>query len=146
MQTQLINKNYKNIISYCHKQAINITEQQLLVLQIICHSNVAIAAHEILNNLKKVNAKANRMTIHRALDYLNKIGVIHKITFNNTYVPCDHLSTEHNCQILVCTKCNTKIEFNSAKLFSSLKIAGEEHEFLISTPIEIMGLCKSCLN
>jgi Fur family zinc uptake transcriptional regulator len=141
MQTTILN----NIISYCNSQAINLTEQQSLVLKIICQNNDSVAAHEILDRLKTINTKANRMTIHRALDFLNKIGVIHKISFNNTYVPCTHLDA-HNCQILVCTKCAKKIEFSSPEIFLSLKQFGEQNDFFITTPVEIMGYCKDCLN
>ena len=139
-----MNNTFQSIQNYCHTEKIPLTEQQLLVLQIICAQNTAIAAHEILDNLKTINAKANRMTIHRALEYLNKVAVIHKISFNNTYVPCTH-PEEHNCQLLVCIKCGRKIEFNSGEVFSALKKAGKIHEFMISTPIEIMGYCNDCI-
>ena len=143
-RTMDVNKTFQIIVNYCKAQDILLTEQQSLVLKIICCHDEAVAAHKILESLKVINAKANRMTIHRALEYLNKIGVVHKISFNNTYVPCTHLN-EHNCQLLVCIKCGKKIEFSSAEIFASLKQSGEEHEFFISTPIEIMGYCKECL-
>ena len=142
MQTSQI--IFNNILGYCNTQAINLTEQQSLVLKIVCQSSSSVAAHEILDTLKTINAKANRMTIHRSLDFLNKIGVIHKISFNNTYVPCTHLE-QNNCQILVCTKCGKKIEFSSPEIFLALKQSGEEHDFYISTPIEIMGYCNTCI-
>ena len=139
-----VNKPFHTIIGYCNANGILLTEQQSLILGIICEHDEAIAAHTILDSLKIINAKANRMTIHRALEYLNKMAVIHKISFNNTYVPCTHLD-EHNCQLLVCIKCSNKIEFSSAEIFSALKRSGEQHEFFISTPIEIMGYCKECI-
>ncbi len=84
------------------------------------------------------------MTIHRALEYLNNIGLIHKISFNHTYVVCTHLN-ELNCQLLVCIKCGKKIEFSSAKIYTAIKQSGEQHEFFICTPIEIMGYCNTCV-
>lgn len=139
------NKTYNTIIGYCTTQNINLTEQQSLVLKIVCQHVNPVAAHEILDNLKQINDTANRMTIHRALEHLNKIGVIHKISFNNTYVVCDHLE-DHNCQLLVCTKCGKKTEVSSPEILLALQKSGEKHEFYISTPIEIMGYCKDCLN
>ena len=138
-----MDKMFQTIISYCTARNIALTEQQLQVLKIVCRHDGAIAAHQILEILKLTNAKANRMTIHRSLEYLNKAGVIHKISFNNTYVACTHL-TGHNCQLLVCIKCGKKIEFSSNKVLSVLKQSGEKHGFLISTPVEIMGFCREC--
>ena len=132
------------IIDYCSEKKILLTQQQYLVLQIICEHKEAIAAHQILENLKLNNAKANRMTIHRALEYLSKMEVIHKISFNNTYVACTHLAG-HRCQLLVCIKCSKKIEFSSSEVFEALKLSSEGLGFHIKTPIEIMGVCNECL-
>ncbi len=139
-----MNLIFKDITNYCNDAQITLSEQQALVLQIICQHEEAVNAQEILENLKTINTKANRMTIHRALEYLNKAGIIHKISFNNTYVPCTHLE-QHNCQLLVCIKCNKKIEFSSSKILQSLKKAAQEYHFFINSPLEIMGYCQGCL-
>ncbi len=135
---------FQVILNYCIEKSISLTEQQYLVLKIICEHKGALAAHQILDNLKLSNAKANRMTIHRSLEYLTNMEVIHKISFNNTYVACTHLA-EHKCQLLVCVKCGKKIEFSSNEVFEALKSSSEKQGFQIKTPIEIMGFCNECI-
>ncbi len=134
---------FQAILNYCTEESIPLTEQQSLVLRIICEHKEALAAHQILDDLKLNNAKANRMTIHRALEYLTNMQIIHKISFNNTYVACTHLA-EHKCQLLVCIKCGKKIEFSSSEVFDALKLSSEKQGFHIKTPIEIMGICEKC--
>ena len=56
--------------------------------------------------------------------------IIHKISFNNTYVACTHLA-EHKCQLLVCIKCGKKIEFSSSEVFEALKLSSEKQGFLL---------------
>ena len=134
---------FQSILNHCAKESISLTEQQSLILKIICEHKEALHAHQILESLKPNNAKANRMTIHRALEYLSNMEIIHKISYNNTYVACTHLA-EHKCQLLVCIKCGKKIEFSSSEVFDALKHAGEKQGFHIKTPIEIMGFCDGC--
>jgi Fe2+ or Zn2+ uptake regulation protein len=142
MQSNIPNIFYI-ILDYCTTKSIELSKQQSLILEIICSHKEAIASYQILEKLKLNNATANRMTIHRCLDYLNKIGVIHKISFNNTYVPCMHLA-QNNCQLLICTKCNKKIELSSNDLLNVFKLSSEKYSFNIILPIEIMGICKEC--
>lgn len=135
--------HFKQLIKYCNLNAIALTEQQTLILKIVCEYNQPINAQTILQALQKKNPTANRMTIHRTLDYLNKSGIIHKISFNNTYVSCEHV-TQHNCQLLVCEKCGKKIEIHAKQIVSAILESSNEHDFSITNPIEIMGFCKNC--
>lgn len=139
-----MSKSFNSIIRFCAAKQITLSEQQSLVLEIICRHNNPVTAHLILNNLKEINPKANRMTIHRSLDYLNQVNVIHKITFNNTYSACNHIE-EQNCQLFVCEKCGKKLEFHSQQILDVIKKSSLEYEFAITNPIEIMGICKECL-
>lgn len=138
-----MNKNFNRIIDYCSEHSIPLTEQQTLVLNIVCSCSTPITAHAILDELKKINPKANRMTIHRSLEYLTRVGVIHKLSFNHTYIPCSQLENR-SCQLLVCLECGKKIEFHSAKIMQVISQSSKEHDFVIVNPIEVMGYCKGC--
>lgn len=133
-----------DVLKYCDSHKIHVTSQQVLILEIIVASPKAVTANEILVKLKEANPKANRMTIHRALEYLVKANLIHRIVYNLTYKLCNHLST-HNCQILICQKCGRQIELHSENLRQTLADAGTSHGFVISNPIEITGYCKECV-
>lgn len=135
----------QEVIKYCNTHNINITSQQALILEIIVLNAGAITANEILQKLKENNPKANRMTIHRSLDYLVKANLIHRITFNLTYKLCNHLST-HICQILICQQCGYQIELHLDHIQEALAAASKNYCFEISNPIEITGLCKKCLS
>ena len=132
------------IMSYCKSHNINITSQQALILEIIVANNEPITANEILLKLKESNPKANRMTIHRGLDYLVKANLIHRILYNLTYKLCNHLDT-HGCQILICQKCGQQIELHLDHVKETLAKVSASHDFVISNPIEITGYCKKCI-
>ncbi len=132
-----------NLLTYCHINNISLSKQQALILELIFNSNLAISAAELLEQLKTTNFKANRMTIHRTLDKLVEQNIIHKIQYNNTYSICQHIST-HNCQILVCIKCNQQVEVHSHQLCHSLNKLSQDYQFTAISPIEITGICKNC--
>ncbi len=135
--------NLTEILDYCAQNQISLSHQQELILKIIAEQNGAIAANEILAQLVQINPKANRMTIHRALEYLISINLIHKIQFNSTYTLCNHLN-EHSCQILVCQLCGSQTELHSEEIRQTLLKASEKFNFTIGNPLEIMGYCAQC--
>jgi Fe2+ or Zn2+ uptake regulation protein len=132
-----------NLLTYCQNNNIQLTEQQILLLDIILQSSHPISATELLDALKIHNPKANRMTIHRGLERLTEQSLIHKIQFNNTYSICQHISN-HNCQMLVCIKCNNQTEIHSHNLCHSLNRLHQDYQFTVTSPIEITGICSQC--
>lgn len=134
---------FQNAQQFCVQQKINLTPQYELVLQIIANSTTALTSNEILNQLLQHNAKANRMTIHRALDCLLKYNLIHKIQVNQTYSLCQHLS-DHSCQLFVCLKCGKQIEIHSHSICQALRQASAEYNFTLANPLEITGYCLEC--
>ncbi len=133
----------QQVQEFCLKQQITLTPQHELVLQIIANSKIALSSNEILSHLIKYNPKANRMTIHRALESLLKYNLIHKIQVNQTYSLCQHLS-DHSCQLFVCLNCGKQIEIHSHVICQALKQASNEYDFILENPLEITGYCKFC--
>ncbi|MDD3265706.1 MAG: transcriptional repressor [Burkholderiales bacterium] len=125
------------------KQTIELTTQQSLILKLLTENNAPISSADILSMMQKDNPKANRMTIHRALEKLIDNGLIHKIQLNNTYTICQHLS-DHNCQLLVCIKCGSQTEIHSHKMCHALESVEISHKFQFINPLEINGICEKC--
>ena len=138
-----MNTTFKQVLAYCQVQKINLSAQQELILMIISQATSAVSSHEILTNLIQHNPKANRMTIHRALDLLIKANLIHKIQVNQTYSLCQHLS-DHSCQLFICLKCAKQIEVHSHQICQPLNQASNEHSFTLANPLEITGYCAQC--
>lgn len=134
---------FQQVIAYCNSKQISLTNQQKLILKIIQESSQPLTSVEILDLLHTQNPTANRMTIYRAIEYLIKNNLIHKVQSNNTYTLCQHPS-DHSCQILVCTKCGTHYEIHSHQICSSLDFIQLEYGFVFSNPLEITGTCQKC--
>lgn len=131
------------IMNYCRLNKIQFTPQQLIILNIFCKAENPLGASEVLARLEINNPKANRMTVHRALEMFIDYGLIHKINFNNTYALCQHIS-DHNCQLLVCKICASQIEMHSHELCKALAEATTKYNFIITNQIELTGVCNEC--
>lgn len=125
---------------------VSLTKQQKCVFDLVQHAQKPISMVEILALLRQDNPKANRMTIHRALDYLQEKELIHKITFNQTYTLCKQLHShqQHNCQLLVCQKCKQQIEVHNHQVCLVIENLLREQQFVLKAPIEFIGICKNC--
>ena len=135
--------DFNLILAYCQQHGISLTAQQELVLKAIHTTETPLSSTDILQNLFKTNPRANRMTIHRACEYLAQVGLIHKIQINQTYTLCQHLS-DHSCQLLICLNCGKQIEVHSHAICQALDKACLEYGFNLANPLEITGICAEC--
>ncbi len=137
---------FETIVDYCKSKNIQLTNQRSLIIRIIASTPDQLTANEILIYLQKVNPKANRMTIHRALEFLTDAGLIHKIAFNHTYKLCAHLycKHDHHCQILICQKCGNQTEIHNPQITGALLEISKTHNFKLANPVEITGSCAKC--
>lgn len=134
------------IQDYCSRRNIKLSAQQELILTIIGNNSQALTITQILGVLAADNPKANRMTIHRAVEYLTTLGLIHKISLNHTYALCSNLNQFHqqSCQLLVCQKCGSQQEIHSHKICEALAETSQLYNFAFASPLEITGICSKC--
>lgn len=138
--------NLATIQEYCIRQKIKLSSQQELVLAIIANNPTPPTITQILAHLQQDNPKANRMTIHRALEYLLNLGLIHKVSISHTYTLCTQLNQFHqqSCQLLICQKCGEQQEIHSHKICEVLAETSLKHNFIFTSPLEITGICNKC--
>ena len=121
-----------------------LTAAQNKILQIIRNSTKPIGAYKVLDQYKKHYPKAAPPTIYRALDFLNKANLAHKIEKLNAYIACDH-AHDTAVQFLVCTKCGKTREVDAAELGKNSEKLAKQVDFIVEqTILEIIGHCQTC--
>jgi Fur family zinc uptake transcriptional regulator len=111
------------------------------------HSKKPLGAYAILEKLKKQNPLAAPPTVYRALDYLVKNHMIHRIEKLNAYIVCDHAHDNHEdvVQFLVCSQCGQTREIETDELSKrALKIAATMGYKIEHSIFEMVGLCPNC--
>ncbi|MEM7492053.1 MAG: Fur family transcriptional regulator [Pseudomonadota bacterium] len=114
------------------------------VLELLLDSREPAKAYDLLEKIEGYGA-AKPPTIYRALDFLQSVGLAHKIESLNAYVACGHINHEHSAVFLICDKCGGAEELHadatSSALGEDLRAAGFE---IKATTIEARGICRDC--
>lgn len=140
-----IEKRLKMAESLCKKTHTQLTPIRKELLSLIYQHHGYLTAYELLNLFRKTNPKAESMTVYRALDFLQKQYLIHRLESHNAYIACDIPHEEHLAYFLLCQKCHQTQEVRSSGLTKAANKLGLEYQFtLINKPIELTGICKAC--
>ena len=132
----------KNI---CHETGEHLTPLRQKILQMVWGSHQAVTAYEILSELTKTQKNAAPPTVYRALDFLEKQGLIHKLESLKAFVGCIEPTGNHQGCFLICKKCRSvqeKLNFDRDDFFR--KITRSDNFKVESWVVEIEGLCASC--
>lgn len=135
----------EDLIQILKDHNLKVTDHRLLILNKISKSKTAIAAHKLIEEVKK-KAEIDQATVYRNLTTLEESGVISRYDYNHGHAHYEISNNEPKHQI-ICSNCET-VENVSANLFDDAikKLARKSKKFKevdVST-FQIYGLCKSC--
>lgn len=119
------------------------------VLRFLLAKQMPQKAYEIIENISIADKSAKPPTIYRALDFLCRIGLVHKIESDASYFVCSHKNQcEHDSHIplvLICRKCNQVIERHIHQIENLIFDAANEDGFNVDRIlIEAHGICGDC--
>lgn len=114
------------------------------VLQLLLQSEEPAKAYDLLANLDGEGA-AKPPTVYRALDFLQEMGLAHKIESLNAYVACGHANHEHSAVFLICQSCGGAEELHAVATSEALSKETNSAGFVIQNAvIEARGTCRKC--
>ena len=130
----------------CKARGKRLTSMREQVLKLIWQSHQPVKAYDLITQLTQQTTKTIQPpTLYRALDFLKAQGLIHRLASINAYLGCHSPSTPHNGYFLICSQCNSTLEFTSVYIEQELQNQAQNHGFKVqSTNIELTGLCQLC--
>ena len=129
----------------CRDKGVRLTDTRRKVLRIIWHSHDPAKAYRILERLSGRGATAKPPTVYRALDFLLRNGLVHKLNSLNSYVGCYHPMRHEQCYFLICDKCDEVQECCDKALTGAITNAASKKRFHpLHTTLEIFGRCRHC--
>ncbi len=130
----------------CRVQRQRLTAQRRRVLELVWAQHKPVGAYAVLEELQK-QGRAAPPTVYRALEFLQQMGLVHKIESLNAYVGCAFAGQPHDAQFLICEQCDELAEVEIPRLSETLNegaaISGFEPR---RSTIEVLGLCPNCLD
>lgn len=128
----------------CQQRKRRFTATRRRVLELVWSQHKPIGAYEVLELLQR-EEKSAPPKVYRALDFLQQMGLVHRIASLNAYVGCSAPGKPHDGQFLICESCQTLAELDAPSITSAIgksaAVSGFEPR---RHTIEIMGLCPNC--
>ncbi len=133
----------------CAGAGVQLTPVRRRVLEILLTGHRAMGAYEVLEVLAREGLGAQPPVAYRALDFLVKQGLAHKIERLNAFVACSHAGAaagaEHAPVFLICRGCGAVAEAawqpEAGQLGAAARAAGFALEAVVA---EALGTCPAC--
>ena len=129
----------------CNRNKLQFTAVRRRVLEILLQQHRALGAYDILPVLAADGLGSQPPVVYRALDFLVRHGLAHRIERLNAYAACAHLDHDHVPAFLVCRNCKAVAEAETELTQGRLGIAARNAGFVIEhVAVEAEGLCPAC--
>ena len=101
----------------CEQAGERLTPARLMAYAELVGSHTPISAYELIARLeRKQKRKIAPLTVYRHLDFLMRVGLVHRLESKQAYLACDHPERDHESQYLLCTQCDKTDELESKQL------------------------------
>ncbi len=129
----------------CEAAGESLTPLRRRVLELLVDQGAPAKAYDLLGHLGSDASPAKPPTIYRALDFLVRLGLAHKIQSLNAFVACGVGACARSTIFLICERCGDSEEFDAGHALVDLTEAAAKGGFHIKhTMIEASGLCAAC--
>lgn len=120
------------------------TEPRRRVFELLLLAGRPVKAYYLMDHYGAGPGAAKPPTIYRAIDFLSRKGLVHRIAATNEFVACDPADRFSTAAFLICHQCGSTAEI-SPPASDGLDRVAEGIGFTIEqTTIEISGRCHSC--
>jgi Fur family transcriptional regulator, zinc uptake regulator len=132
--------------SICAEQNARFTPLRKRVLELLWNSHKPAKAYDILDTLRLEDKSAKPSTIYRTLEFLQELGLAHKVDSMNAYIGCSHPDQRHHCQFLICRICGDSREFCASDVLNAINEHAHKQHFTVERHIiEVHGVCGECI-
>lgn len=130
----------------CAARGEKLTPARKRVLQLVLNSSEPLGAYDVLSQLQREgHGKAQPPTAYRALDFLERMGLIHRLDSIRAYVACHHHGHDHAAVFLVCKACGKATEAEADETASMLRCIAQSAGYSALQVIqEVHGRCAEC--
>jgi Fur family zinc uptake transcriptional regulator len=130
----------------CAARAQRLTTPRRRVLEVLASSHKPLGAYEVIDRIGRNKTRPAPITVYRALDFLIRHGLVHRIESRNAYLACVH---HHDngalVAFLICDRCGAVGEASTAAMLQLLTAAARKSGFRPAmSVIEITGTCSHC--
>jgi Fur family zinc uptake transcriptional regulator len=128
----------------CERAGERMTQPRRRALALLLEAGRPMKAYDLIDAFGEDGRAAKPPTVYRALNFLSKQGLAHRIESLNAYVACEVGERRHTAAFLICDCCGAAEEvepFAPERIHAAAEHAG----YLIDhVTIEAHGRCPAC--
>jgi len=125
----------------CEAAGERFTPLRAHMFELIIEAGGAVKAYDLLDKLKPERGSPKPPTVYRALDFLSRLGLIHRVEALNAFIACDHGHAGHLAEFFICETCDS-VEERHAHDHADCKPDGFQ---ITRSVVEHYGQCKDCV-
>jgi Fur family zinc uptake transcriptional regulator len=138
----------KKAEAVCEKKNVRLTAIREHVFKEVWSSHQPVGAYDIVDNLAlnvKTGKRIKAPSVYRALEFLVKLRLIHRISTLNAYIGRSFPEKIYNNFFLICRDCHVTAECSTDQINNVIEHTAQRTGFLVEQQIvEIIGLCPEC--
>lgn len=129
----------------CRRAGTRLTPIREQVLQLVWQSHKPLGAYDLLAELGGKGRPAAPPTVYRALDFLQGMGLVHRIASLNAFIGCPHPDQPHSGLFLICQDCRIVLELPAPEVDQAIRRTAEQQGFQLERmAVEVSGQCPRC--
>lgn len=133
---------------FCKRQGKRFTDIRRQVLSIILQNDKYSKAYEVLDALLEIQPNAKPVTVYRSLEFLEEVGLIHRLSGLNAWTGCSHIGCHdagHSEVLAVCVDCGQVTEMDLPEVYAAIDTAVRNKGLTsLSKQIEVQVRCPNC--
>ena len=131
--------------SFVASKGLRSTHQRDIILDVFLSTHQHVSVEELYLKIKLSNPGIGHATVYRTLKLFVEAGLAREILLHDGQTRYEHAAAGEHHDHLVCTNCNTIIEFEDETIERLQEVIAARHGFLINKhKMEIYGLCVTC--
>ena len=136
----------KNIFNrFAADKGLRSTRQRDLILDIFLSTHQHVSVEELYLKVKASNPDIGHATVYRTLKLFSEAGLAKEILLHDGQTRYEHVVAGEHHDHLICTGCNTIIEFENETIEQLQTEIAARHGFQIKNhKLELYGLCSAC--
>lgn len=141
----MILEKKKGFHDFTVAKGLRSTRQRNVILDIFLSTHQHISVEELYLKIKSSQAGIGYATVYRTLKLFVESGLAREILLHDGQTRYEHVLAGEHHDHLVCTGCNSIIEFEDETIEKLQNDIAARHGFLIkSHKMEMYGLCANC--
>lgn len=133
----------RNLAQSLKKAGFKATPARLAVIEVLENEPGHLSHTQILEKGRKIYPKLSRATVYRTMELLVNLNLMRPLYLNDPTQRFVSASGGHHH--LVCTRCDTTIEFDHCTADRMASELSQKHDFQIRNHLlEFQGLCAAC--